>query len=58
MKTLLVIKTITVYSLDKVLFRIRKGATIQGKFDGLIGGYICEKDGVKYLAFHHEVVVC
>lgn len=60
MKNLLVIKPIVVYN-EKGLkcLRIPVGKTIQGKFDGLLGGYRCKTDeGFEYMAFHFEVVEC
>lgn len=61
LKNLYVIEQIDVYDdeSDEPVFSVMPHETIQGMYDGLLGGYLCtHSTGQKYLALYHEVLVC
>lgn len=59
MTTLLLIDDITVYNDDGLFARqFNTGLTVQGKYDPLLGGYVCVEDKIKFFVYRDEVVPC
>lgn len=59
MRTLLLIKDITVYNPDGLFARrFSAGTTVHGKYEPLLSGYNCTEEGLTFIVFHDECVPC
>jgi hypothetical protein len=59
MTTLLLIEDITVYNEDGLFARqFDTGLTLSGKYDPLLGGYVCNYEGATFFVYRDEVVPC
>ena len=59
MTTLLLYEDITVYNADGLFARrFNAGQTLRGEYDYLLGGYVCEQDGITFFVYRDEAIVC
>lgn len=59
MRTLILIEDITVYNADGLFARrFDTGLTVHGKYDPLLGAFVCTEDGITFMVYRDECVPC